>query len=94
MTGHDEPHPLTDQKTEARPASTPSDEAGLAERTIADVRERLASLDHRPVSEHVAVFDDIHRELSDVLDRLDRERSVAQQEHHEQQPHQGSEGQR
>jgi len=33
--------------------------------------ERLAELDERPVSEHVAVYDEVHRLLQDALAALD-----------------------
>ena len=32
-----------------------------------DVSARLAALDDRPVEEHVAVYDELHRELRDQL---------------------------
>jgi hypothetical protein len=46
---------------------------GLVERTVEGTRERLAALDDLAVHEHVAVFDDLHRELSGVLAALDRD---------------------
>ena len=33
--------------------------------------ERLAEVDERPVSEHVAVYDEVHRLLQDALAALD-----------------------
>ncbi|MBV2365692.1 hypothetical protein LG943_26280 [Streptomonospora sp. S1-112] len=46
--------------------------AGIAERTLQMARERLAALDNLPTSDHVAVFDELHRELSTVLNGLDQ----------------------
>ncbi|WP_017559649.1 hypothetical protein [Nocardiopsis baichengensis] len=46
--------------------------AALAERTLHSVRQRLASLDRLPAADHVAVFDALHQELSEVLGSLDR----------------------
>lgn len=37
----------------------------------AQVRERLAELDHKAVPEHVEVFDGVHRLLQDALATLD-----------------------
>nr|WP_199493179.1 hypothetical protein [Marinitenerispora sediminis] len=45
----------------------------MAERTVANVRSRLAELDGLDTADHVAVFDAVHRELADVLGRLDRD---------------------
>ncbi|MBB6171107.1 hypothetical protein HNR23_001167 [Nocardiopsis mwathae] len=56
--------------------SAPSEEeaaAGLAERTLDDTRRRLADLDGLPVSEHVAVFDRLHQDLTAVLGSLDQQ---------------------
>ncbi|TQN31302.1 hypothetical protein FHX37_1202 [Haloactinospora alba] len=50
-----------------------ADAPGLAERTLRSARERLAALDELPTSDHVAVFDELHRELSGVLGVLDRD---------------------
>lgn len=43
----------------------------LAGRTLEGTKERLASLDERPTTEHVEVFDALHQELSAVLGALD-----------------------
>ncbi|MEY9211001.1 hypothetical protein NI17_012510 [Thermobifida halotolerans] len=48
-----------------------TDEEALAERTAEGVRSRLESLDGLPTAEHVAVFETVHRELSEVLSVLD-----------------------
>ncbi|WP_017625523.1 hypothetical protein [Nocardiopsis chromatogenes] len=54
-------------------ASEPASEgAAIAEQTLRSVRQRLASLDDLPAADHVAVFDALHQELSDVLGSLDR----------------------
>jgi hypothetical protein len=44
----------------------------VAEQTLSGTRERLESLGSRPTSEHVPVFDALHRELSGVLGALDQ----------------------
>lgn len=49
-----------------------SEGAAIAEQTLRSVRQRLASLDDLPAADHVAVFDALHQELSDVLGSLDR----------------------
>lgn len=54
------------------PMDTEGQAARLAEQTLHSTRERIAALDGLPVSEHVGVFDEIHRELSDVLGALDQ----------------------
>ncbi|WP_046468478.1 hypothetical protein [Allosalinactinospora lopnorensis] len=46
--------------------------AGIAARTLEEARRRLAALDDLPTADHVAVFDELHRELSGVLERLDQ----------------------
>ena len=38
---------------------------------VAEVLRRLDGLQDRPVSEHVEVFDDVHRRLQDALATLD-----------------------
>ncbi|TDQ47543.1 hypothetical protein EV190_12111 [Actinorugispora endophytica] len=43
----------------------------LAERTLAGVRARMDALDELDTAEHVAVFETVHRELSEVLSALD-----------------------
>lgn len=43
----------------------------IAQQAVDGVRERMASLDGLPTAEHVAVFDQVHRELSAVLSSLD-----------------------
>ncbi|MBX9390672.1 hypothetical protein ACFPZ0_17325 [Streptomonospora nanhaiensis] len=65
--------------TEVNHTGTPLDSAmedeqaaGIAERTLQMARERLAALDNLPTSDHVAVFDELHRELSTVLNGLDQ----------------------
>jgi hypothetical protein len=40
-------------------------------RTVDEVRARLESLTDRPVGEHVAVYDEVHRVLQDRLATLD-----------------------
>ncbi|ASU84602.1 hypothetical protein CDO52_18940 [Nocardiopsis gilva YIM 90087] len=47
--------------------------AGLAEQTLEGTRQRLADLDGLPISEHVAVFDQLHRDLSAVLNSIDQQ---------------------
>lgn len=49
-------------------------EGALAARTIAGVRAELEALDQLPTAEHVAVFETVHRELSDALSVLDASR--------------------
>jgi len=39
--------------------------------TVVDVRSRLDALGDRPVSDHVAVYDGVHRVLQDRLASLD-----------------------
>lgn len=59
---------------DANAAGQPEDAgAAIAERTLEEARRRLAALDDLPTSDHVAVFDELHRELSGVLERLDQE---------------------
>ncbi|MFC3994526.1 hypothetical protein ACFOVU_01260 [Nocardiopsis sediminis] len=58
-----------DQSAEAEDAAA----AGMAERIVDGTRERLEALDHLPTAEHVAVYDELHRELSSALSALDRE---------------------
>lgn len=43
----------------------------LDEPSVARALDRLADLDARPVGEHVAVYDDVHRLLQDALASLD-----------------------
>ena len=38
---------------------------------VEGVRARLEGLDTRPVGEHVAAYDEVHRRLQDALARLD-----------------------
>ncbi len=38
---------------------------------VSEVLRRLDGLQDRPVSEHVEVFDDVHRRLQDALATLD-----------------------
>jgi hypothetical protein len=40
-------------------------------RTVDVALERLEDLDARPVAEHVAVYDEVHRLLQDALAALD-----------------------
>jgi hypothetical protein len=47
---------------EGSPAPSPSSDAGV-DRALG----RLQELDERPLSEHVAVFEDVHRSLHDAL---------------------------
>jgi hypothetical protein len=57
------PPPLPEEPAEARPSTgEPRVDAALA---------RLDELAGRPVTEHRAVFEDVHRRLRDVLGELD-----------------------
>ncbi|MDT0303135.1 hypothetical protein [Streptomonospora wellingtoniae] len=47
--------------------------AGIAERTLQMARDRLAALDDMPTADHVAVFDELHQELSTVLNGLEQD---------------------
>jgi len=47
--------------------------AGIAQRTLHMARDRLAALDDLPTADHVAVFDELHQELSTVLSGLDQD---------------------
>ncbi len=59
---------------DAKAAAQPDEAgAGIAERTLEEARRRLAALDELPTADHVAVFDELHRELSGVLERLDQD---------------------
>ncbi|GLU49385.1 hypothetical protein [Nocardiopsis ansamitocini] len=58
----------------AVPVPPGTGEAALAERTVRGVRARLDTLDALPTFEHVAVFEAVHRELSEVLTALDAAR--------------------
>ncbi|NYH50782.1 MULTISPECIES: hypothetical protein [Nocardiopsis] len=49
----------------------------LAEQTLRSTRERLAALDSAPTTEHVAVFDTLHQELSGVLGALDQDANTS-----------------
>lgn len=40
---------------------------------VEDVRQRLADLPVRPLGEHVAAYDAVHRLLQDALARLDED---------------------
>ncbi|GAA1987211.1 hypothetical protein GCM10009799_10990 [Nocardiopsis rhodophaea] len=53
----------------------PEDDAAadLAKQTLDGTRQRLADLDSLPISEHVAVFDQLHRDLSTVLNTIDQQ---------------------
>lgn len=52
----------------------PTEQAGaLAEQTLRSTRQRLESLETLPTTEHVAVFDRLHQELSGVLGALDQD---------------------
>ncbi|PSK91743.1 hypothetical protein CLV63_11924 [Murinocardiopsis flavida] len=55
------------------PADGPAEpaEAALADQAVDSVRERLAALDDLPTVEHVAVFEQVHGDLSAVLNSLD-----------------------
>ncbi|MFC7330572.1 hypothetical protein [Marinactinospora rubrisoli] len=68
-------HPSPADLDRPRPVPAPPGAAddGLADRTVAQVRARLAELDGLETADHVAVFDAVHRELADVLGRLDRD---------------------
>ena len=44
-----------------------------AARTINIALTRLSALEDRPVHEHVAVFDEVHRLLQDALATLDED---------------------
>jgi hypothetical protein len=58
----------------------PNEQArALAEQTLHSTRERLDSLASLPTSEHVAVFDTLHQELSGVLGALDQGASAPEQ---------------
>lgn len=50
------------------------EEAALAERTLTELRARLEALEVLPSAEHVAVFEAVHRELSEALSTLDSPR--------------------
>ena len=53
-------------------AATGPDAADVSDHALVqDVRERLAALRERPVDEHVAAYDDVHRRLQDALADLD-----------------------
>ena len=43
----------------------------LPDDVVDRVRERLSGIEDRPVGEHVAAYDEVHRRLSDALARLD-----------------------
>jgi hypothetical protein len=40
---------------------------------VEDAVRRLGDLDERPVAEHVAVYDEVHRLLQDALAALDED---------------------
>ncbi|MBB6000618.1 hypothetical protein [Streptomonospora salina] len=57
----------------AHAATEDQQAAGIAERTLQRARERLAALDDMPTADHVAVFDELHQELSTVLNGLEND---------------------
>ncbi|MUL43870.1 hypothetical protein FZ103_22340 [Streptomonospora sp. PA3] len=64
----------TDTADNAQPATQEQQAAaGIAERTLQMARERLAALDDLPTADHVAVFDQLHQELSTVLHGLEQD---------------------
>ncbi|MFD0775272.1 hypothetical protein ACFQZ2_15165 [Streptomonospora algeriensis] len=63
----------TESTRNAQAATEEQQAAGIAERTLQMARERLAALDHMPTADHVAVFDELHQELSTVLNGLEKD---------------------
>jgi hypothetical protein len=59
--------PIDAEPADAEPAHAEPADADPAGPASGDVAERLAELDELPVEQHVAVFDEIHRELRDQL---------------------------
>ena len=53
------------------PAPVPGPRQDAAGQAVADVLRRLDELHERPLTEHVEVFDGVHRALQDALTRLD-----------------------
>lgn len=53
------------------PESAEPGEAVLADQAVDSVREQLATLRDRPTVEHAAVFEQVHNDLSAVLNSLD-----------------------
>ncbi|WP_131099129.1 hypothetical protein [Streptomonospora litoralis] len=72
MTDATPPGP-TDTAGAAQAATAEQQAAGIAERTLQRARERLAALDDLPTADHVAVFDELHQELSTVLSGLEQD---------------------
>lgn len=56
----------TESAENAHAATEQQQAAGIAERTLQMARERLAALDDMPAADHVAVFDELHQELSKI----------------------------
>ena len=53
------------------PAATPGLTPAAATGSVAAALVRLEELDGRPTTEHVALYDDVHRLLQDALATLD-----------------------
>jgi hypothetical protein len=51
----------------------PTSRPHTGEQAVDEALRRLDELAERPVAEHVAVFDDSHRQLQDALADLDEE---------------------
>jgi hypothetical protein len=53
--------------------TTPGQDAGTGATAVEEAAALLGRLEQLPVTEHVAVLDDVHRRLQDALASLDRD---------------------
>ena len=67
-----EPSPSRPVPGPPRPVPGPASQASPADEAVAAGENRFVGLDERPVSEHVAVFEDEHARLQRELGTIDQ----------------------